>query len=176
MLVKFQDSIQINTKGFIIGVEENGLKLKFLPSNILASNLSCMCVSPPVLDLSSEQVLVEQLAELQLRLMHLEQLHRSRQEEVQMLAAYLGQILLTPSRHATSAPPKSKPPPSSPSPTHHPRSTSQRPSVLRTSPVAASSSRPAAPHSPPGVAAPILAPPHAASIGFAPGVLKCKAP
>ncbi|XP_046391685.1 alpha-1,3-mannosyl-glycoprotein 4-beta-N-acetylglucosaminyltransferase B [Ischnura elegans] len=74
----------------------HGVLLLFLiilvPSSVL------ILFSSP--DLSGEQALVEQLAELQLRLLHLEQLHRTRQEEVQMLATYIGQVLLT------TAPPK----------------------------------------------------------------------
>ncbi|KAG8228556.1 hypothetical protein J437_LFUL008634 [Ladona fulva] len=96
----------------------HGLLFLFL-AILIPSSVFILFSSP---DLSGEQVLVEQLAELQLRLMHLESLHRTRQEEVRMLAAYLGQVLLaSPNQAAVHVPnpdlsPSHLPPNSSPLP------------------------------------------------------------
>ncbi|XP_067003248.1 alpha-1,3-mannosyl-glycoprotein 4-beta-N-acetylglucosaminyltransferase B isoform X2 [Anabrus simplex] len=44
-------------------------------------------------DLSQEQALVQRMAELQVRLQHLDAMHRARQEEVHVLSQHLGQLL-----------------------------------------------------------------------------------
>ncbi|XP_071446350.1 alpha-1,3-mannosyl-glycoprotein 4-beta-N-acetylglucosaminyltransferase B [Hetaerina americana] len=126
----------------------HGLLLLFLIILVPCSVL--ILFSSP--DLSSEQVLVEQLAELQLRLMHLEYLHRTQQEEVQILTAYLGQVLLSSPKHPTSPSPKQS---LSLSPTRHQSQSSQPPhSAHLSAPPPRSTTQPSV-----GLAAPIAPPP-----------------
>ncbi|KAJ9594645.1 hypothetical protein L9F63_027372, partial [Diploptera punctata] len=81
----------------------NGLLLLvvivFVPCSVL------VLVSGP--DLSQEQVLVNKLAELQLRLQRLESMHQARQEEVHVLSQHLGTLLTSDGNSTALYPPLS---------------------------------------------------------------------
>lgn len=57
--------------------------------------------------MSGEEALVERLAELQLRLQHLDAMYRAREEDVQMLSQHLGQLLAD-SVNSSSLPPEAR--------------------------------------------------------------------
>ncbi|XP_073974026.1 alpha-1,3-mannosyl-glycoprotein 4-beta-N-acetylglucosaminyltransferase a isoform X1 [Rhodnius prolixus] len=75
------------------------LILVFLPSTVF------ILISSP--DMSGEEALVERLAELQLRLQHLDAMYRAREEDVQMLSQHLGQLLAD-SVNSSSLPPEAR--------------------------------------------------------------------
>ncbi|BET00575.1 N-Acetylglucosaminyltransferase-IV (GnT-IV) conserved region [Nesidiocoris tenuis] len=62
-----------------------GLILIFLPCTVF------ILISTP--DMTGEEALVERLAELQLRLQHLDAMYRAREEDVQVLSHHLSQLL-----------------------------------------------------------------------------------
>ncbi|XP_014242781.1 alpha-1,3-mannosyl-glycoprotein 4-beta-N-acetylglucosaminyltransferase B [Cimex lectularius] len=75
------------------------LLLVFLPCTFF------ILLSSP--DMSGEEVLVERLAELQLRLQHLDAMYRAREENVQILSQHLSQ-LLTDSYNISGIPPEAR--------------------------------------------------------------------
>ncbi|XP_066909573.1 alpha-1,3-mannosyl-glycoprotein 4-beta-N-acetylglucosaminyltransferase B isoform X2 [Halyomorpha halys] len=78
----------------MMGLTVSPLRRRHLLFAILIIFLPCtvfILMSSP--DLSGEEALVERMAELQLRLQHLDALYRAREEDVNVLSQHLGQVL-----------------------------------------------------------------------------------